>query len=87
MAKSVEVGQKIRIEGREFTVSEVSDRASNGKRFIELYLKSAEDIAPEDLKPTEFSIALNKDMERIGEAYTQFIESLAKDVEAWVKGV
>lgn len=50
---SLEVGQRVRIEGKEFTVANLEQSTLFGKRTTRLQLTLTEDIKPQDAKPSE----------------------------------
>jgi hypothetical protein len=58
MARVIEAGGKIRIEGREFKVRSITDEAFDGGRQTDIFLRCTEfDPVVEDEKPETFDLS------------------------------
>lgn len=97
MARGIEAGGKIRIEGREFTVENVLDNAVGGQRSIVLQLRWEEPViednatwdrdVPEDEKPETFDLSSaavleNVDLSAIMEQFKASFKDFSIDVES-----
>lgn len=81
---SLEVGQRVRIEGKEFTVADVKQSMVWGKRNTRLQLTLTEDVSPQDAKPSQVNEAINNDIKRLNLIFTPFMQKLSADYEAYM---
>lgn len=81
---SLEAGQKVRIEGKAYTVKTVSQFTLWGKRNTRVILELTEEIEPKDAKPSEVSENVNK---LLGYPSEEDIKKMAQEFMPWVKSL